>query len=43
MSKLDDKSLKIEIDEIMKNVAKIMKKIESLNPQTSAGTKKDKN
>jgi len=42
MSKLDDKSLKIEIDEIMKHIDNIMKKIESLNPQPSAEIKKDK-
>ena len=43
MSKSDDKSLKMEIDTIMKNVDNIMKKIESLNLQPPAEIKKDKN
>jgi len=43
MNDPDDKKLKAEIDEIMKNVYNILKKVESLNPVKSTESKQNEN
>ena len=43
MNDSDDRKLKAEIDEIMKNISKIIKKIENLDPVNSKKSTQNKN
>jgi hypothetical protein len=43
MNDSDDRKLKAEIDEIMKNISKIIKKIENLDPVNSKKSTQNEN
>jgi hypothetical protein len=43
MNDSDDRKLKAEIDEIMKNISKIIKKIENLDPVNSEKSTENQN
>jgi hypothetical protein len=43
MNDSDDRKLKAEIDEIMKNISKIIKKIENLDPVNSKKSTENQN